>query len=132
MIIDRTYLVELNLASISANQRYNFQYLPDLEQKAMVYGIQAFTSSQILLTANQKNVVTNAGAANLVLTLVVGDTEEVYNMSYLDLNPVLNAGFVREFTPRLVNISKSYITALGTAGLTPGESALINFIFHPR
>lgn len=127
--IQRTYLVELNLPQIGVNGRANFQYVAEIDQIAEVYALETFIITDLSTSPNQKQVVNATGAANIVVTLVVGDDEQVFQYPYLDLRPGGNSGLIRCFTPKRVNLTKSYITMFGTGGLTANESLMFNFIF---
>lgn len=131
MIITNSYLVELNLPSIALGQRYTFLDVPQLRYNAVIIeGLEGFTNTQLAVSPNNKNIITSAGSLNLVLTLVVDETEDIYQIPYYTLISSNNAGLIREFANKRINLVKSYITILNTTGLTAGESAIFNFYYR--
>lgn len=131
MIITNSYLVELNLPSIALGQRYTFLDVPQLRYNAVIIeGLEGFTNTQLAVSPNNKNIITPTGSLNLVLTLVVDETEDIYQIPYYTLISSNNAGLIREFANKRINLVKSYITILNTTGLTAGESAIFNFYYR--
>lgn len=135
MIITNSYLVELNLPTISQGQRYTFLDVPQLRYNAVtIDAIESITDSQLSVSPNLKNVVPNAAMKNIVVTLVVNETEEIYQLPYFTLNAASNSGIIREFANKRINLVKSYATILSTTGLTAGQSLCFNFFYkkNPR
>jgi hypothetical protein len=131
MIITNSYLVELNLPSISLGQRYTFLDVPQLRYNAVIIeGLEAFTEVQLATSPNNKAIITALGSLNLVLTLVVNETEEIYQIPYYTLISANNAGLIREFANKRINLVKSYITILNTTNLTAGQSVIFNFYYR--
>jgi hypothetical protein len=131
MIITNSYLVELNLPTISLGQRYTFLDVPQLRYNAVIIeGLEAFTVEQLKVSPNNKAIISATASLNLVLTLVVDETEELYQIPYYTLISGQNAGLIREFANKRINLVKSYITILNTTGLTAGESAIFNFYYR--
>jgi hypothetical protein len=131
MIITNSYLVELNLPSIALGQRYTFLDVPQLRYNAVIIeGLEAFTSDQLATSTNNKTIIAPSGSLNLVLTLVVDETEDVYQIPYYTLISANNAGLIREFANKRINLVKSYITILNTTSLSAGQSAIFNFYYR--
>lgn len=126
-IIEKSYLAELNIATVSAGTNYKFIDIPQLRD-AVVYGISAYSQADCLTSPNQKTVI-NA-PANILVTFVIGEDEEIYQMAYNDLRPAYNAGLIRVFKDKRINFQKSYITITNATGLNNGESVLFNFIYR--
>ena len=124
-------MVELNLPTISLGQRYTFLDVPQLRYNAVIIeGLEAFTVEQLKVSPNNKAIISATASLNLVLTLVVDETEELYQIPYYTLISGQNAGLIREFANKRINLVKSYITILNTTGLTAGESAIFNFYYR--
>ena len=124
-------MVELNLPTISLGQRYTFLDVPQLRYNAVIIeGLEAFTVDQLKVSPNNKAIISATASLNLVLTLVVDETEELYQIPYYTLISGQNAGLIREFANKRINLVKSYITILNTTGLTAGESAIFNFYYR--
>lgn len=130
LVIQRSYLVELNLTSIAAGQKYYFLDVPQLRSGSyMVQGIEAFDVTQILVSPNSKNVVSAAGSLCPLITFSVRDTEEFYQIPYYTLISKNNAGLIRMFYNKQINLVKSYATLTSVTGLTAAESLLFNFYY---
>jgi hypothetical protein len=108
-IIERSYLVEVNLGTIAAGRKINFQYIPQLEG-AEIYGIQSFTTAQLGTSPNNSPVISGAGSTSIIVNFFVQDDEQVFQMPIADLNSELLSGFVRLFDNKKINITKSFIT----------------------
>ena len=58
MIITNSYLVELNLPTISLGQRYTFLDVPQLRYNAVIIeGIDALTSDELATSPNNKTII---------------------------------------------------------------------------
>jgi hypothetical protein len=131
MIITNSYLVELNLPTIALGQRYTFLDVPQLRYNAVIIeGLEAFTNVQLAKSPNNKDVITANDSLNLVLTLVVDETEDLYQIPYYTLISGNNAGLIREFANKRINLVKSYITVLNAGSLVAGSSAMFNFYYR--
>lgn len=130
MIIENSYLVEVNLPSITLGQRYTFLDIPQLRYNAVtMMGIEAFTASQLATSPNNKTVISASGSVNIVCTFVVNETEDIYQIPYYTLISSNNAGLIREFQNKRINLVKSYITILNVTGLNANESVMFNFYY---
>jgi len=130
-VIDRTYLVEVNLPTVSNGQSYNFLDNAQLRSPNIILqGLFALSAGQATLTSNQKNVIPDNGAPGLIVTLVVGVDEEIYQYPYYDLIPAFNGGLIRMFRDKQINLTKSYVTVVDATNLTANQSALFNFIYR--
>lgn len=130
MIIENSYLVEVNLPSITLGQRYTFLDIPQLRYNAVtMMGIEAFTANQLATSPNNKTVISAAGSVNIVCTFVVNETEDIYQIPYYTLISSNNAGLIREFQNKRINLVKSYITILNVTGLNANESVMFNFYY---
>lgn len=133
MIITNSYLVELNLPSVALGQRYTFLDVPQLRYNAVIIdGIEAFTSTQLAVSPNNKNIISAPASLNIVVTLVVDETEEMYQIPYYTLISSNNAGLIREFANKRINLVKSYATILNTAGLSNNDSLIFNFYYRKQ
>lgn len=126
-IIENSYLVELNLGTVSSQKQLNFAFVPQLEG-SLIYSIQTFTSTQMTTSPNGGAVVSAAGLAQLTVTFTVGDNQNFYLYPCYDLNSQAAAGFQRMFKPSRLNLTKSYVTIQGTSGLNNNDTIL--FLFH--
>ena len=133
MIITNSYLVELNLPTVSLGQRFTFLDVPQLRYNAVIIdGIEAFTADQLATSPNAKTIIPAAAATGIVLTLVVDETEELYQIPYYTLISGNNAGLIREFANKRINLVKSYATILNITSLTAGNSLIFNFYYRKQ
>ena len=129
LIISRSYLVEVNLANaVSTGARYNFLDVPQL-RKVYVQGVEAFDITGLAVSPNGKTIVSAAGSLSVIVTLCVGDKEDIYQIPYYTLVAKNNGGIIREFANKMINLTKSYVQLVGTAGLTANESCIFNFYY---
>lgn len=128
-IIERSYLTEVNLGTVSVGRTINFQYIPEL-QDVTVYGIQVYAGEDQQTSPNGAAVVPNAGLPSIAVTLVVGDDEIVTRQSCFDLRSANVAGFVRTYANQKINLVKSYITLVSVTGISNNQSILFNFIYR--
>jgi hypothetical protein len=135
MIITNSYLVELNLPTISQGQRYTFLDVPQLRYNAVtIDAVESINADQLATSPNLKTLIPAAAMKNIVVTLVVDETEEIYQLPYFTLNAASNSGIIREFANKRINLVKSYATILNTTGLTAAQSLCFNFFYkkNPR
>lgn len=133
MIITSSYLVELNLPTISLGQRFTFLDVPQLRYNAVIIdGIEAFTNAQLATSPNAKAVINASASLGIVVTLVVDETEDIYQIPYYTLISANNAGLIREFANKRINLVKSYATILNTTGLSTGQSLMFNFYYRKQ
>jgi len=128
-IIEKSYLVEVNLGTIAVQKQINFAFVPQLEGST-IYGIQSFSATQTGVSPNGSTVIANAGLASLTVTFVVGDTQEIFLLPVADLNSPAIYGFIRMFNNKRLNLTKSFVTIQATTSLNNNESILFNFIYR--
>lgn len=128
-IAKRTYLFEVQLGTIALQKKVNLVWNSELDNIAM-YGLVATSATQTAASPSANAVVSNAGLASLLLTLSVGDDEQIYNYPIYNLNPANVSGMIQMFDNKKVNIPKSYITIISISNLNNNESVMFNFIFE--
>jgi hypothetical protein len=128
-ITEKSYLVEVNLGTVAVQKQVNFQFIPQLEG-SLIYGIQSFSSTQLSLSPNGSAVVTAAGLADLTVTFVVGDMQDVFLLPVADLNSPLIQGFIRMFNNKKLNLTKSFVTIQSVATVANNQSILFNFLYR--
>lgn len=130
-IINNSYLVEVNLTTVATGQRYYFLDVPTLRAPYIfVQGIEAYNLDQVKLSPNNAPIISAAGATGIVVTFAVRETEEVYQIPYFTLIAAANAGMIREFANKQINLTKSYVTILDSTNLNAGESCIFNFYYQ--
>ena len=129
LVISRSYLVEVNLSTaVATGNRYNFLDVPQL-RSAYVQGVEAFDITGLAVSPNGKTVVSAAGSLSILVTLCVGDKEDIFQMPYYTLIAKNNGGIIREFYNKQINLTKSYIQLVGVAGIAANESCIFNFYY---
>lgn len=127
-ITEKSYLVEVNLGTVAVQKQINFQFIPQLEG-SLIYGVQSFSRTQCSLSPNGSTVVTAVGLADLTVTFVVGDTQDIFLLPVADLNSPLIAGFIRMLNNKRLNLTKSFVTIQSTTTVANNESILFNFLY---
>jgi hypothetical protein len=131
-IVEKSYLVELNLGTVVGAQRQvNFQFIPQLKD-AIIYGVEVFSATQVSLSPNGATVVSTLGLADLTVTFAVGDDQDVFLQPCADLNPALVAGFIRMYNNKRFNLTKSFITMQGVANIAANQAVLFNFFYRSK
>lgn len=130
-IAERTYLVEVNVGTLSVQKQVNFQFIPQLEG-ATIYAIQSFGATQLALSPNGSAVVTTAGLSDLTVTFAVGDNQDYFLVPVADLNSASISGFIRMISDKKLNLTKSFITLQGNANLVANQSVLFQFTYRAR
>lgn len=130
LIIKRSQIVEAKLAgSLAVGNRYYFQDIPNLSRNnIIIYGIEAFTDSQ-LATAPSGNTVVGASTGILVTLRDNKKQEFMYEVPYYTLIRANNAGLIVMMKPRIINLTDCYVTLTSTSGLTLNEVAAFNFYY---
>jgi len=127
-ITEKSYLVEVNLGTVAVQKQINFQFIPQLEG-SLIYGVQSFSRTQCSLSPNGSTVVTTVGLADLTVTFVVGDTQDIFLLPVADLNSPQIAGFIRMLNNKRLNLTKSFVTIQSVTTVANNESILFNFLY---
>lgn len=128
-ITEKSYLVEVNLGTVAVQKQINFAFIPQLEGST-IYGIQTFSTTQLSLSPNGSTPVTTAGLADLTVTFVVGDMQEVFLLPCADLNSPSIYGFIRMFNNKKLNLTKSFVTIQSTGTVANNEVIMFNFLYR--
>jgi hypothetical protein len=130
LIIKRSQIVEARLAgSLAVGNRYYFQDIPNLSRNNVIlYGIEAFTESQLAVAPSGNTVV--GASTGIVVTLRDNMKQEfMYQVPYFTLIRANNGGFVTMFKPQLINLTDCYIQALSAGTLAANQSVAFNFYY---
>ncbi len=129
-ITKRFLSIEVPLgATISAGNRVQFNYNPDV-QTGLIYAVQAFSVADWSTSPSGAAVVSTMGLASLLLTLVVGENEEVQQIPVSDLRSANVNGFIRLFDNKKLNLVKSYVTINSTTGLVASNSLMLGLHYQ--
>lgn len=130
LVIKRSQIVEAKLAgSLAVGNRYFFQDIPNLSRNnIIVYGIEAFTSTQ--LSKAPSGATTVPVSTGIVVTLRDNQKQEfMYQVPYFTLIRANNAGLIVMLKPRIINLTDCYVNLTATAGLTVNEVACFNLYY---
>ena len=122
--------MEARLAgSLAVGNRYYFQDIPNLSRNNVIlYGIEAFTDSQ-LAVAPSGNTVVGASTGILVTLRDNMKQEFMYQVPYFTLIRANNAGLIVMMKPRIINLTDCYVELTSTSGLTLNEVVAFNFYY---
>jgi len=129
-----SYTVYVPLLNFTANQinlftdtaSRNLLNPANSENHVVIRAVETFYSSLLAFDNQQRPIVSQANAANLVVTLRVGKDVPIYQIPYLDFATQLNYGIVKELFPSEINLSKSDVTCLGAL---PDGTTSAAFVF---
>lgn len=127
-IIDKSYLVEVNLGTISAQKQIFFPFIPQLEG-SIISCIQSYCSDGLLISPSGNTVVNAAGLLSLIVTFSVGDNQDIYNYPVSDFFSDNSYGFLRMINNKKLNLTKSYVAITSTSSLNNNEVILFNFYY---
>lgn len=128
-IIEKSYLVELNVGIVSAQKQINFQFIPQLEGSE-IYAIQTFSGTDLPVSPNGVTVATLAGLSECTVTFAVGDSQDIFLLPCSDLNSPLIDGFQRMFNNKRLNLTKSFVTINSIVSIASNSVILFNFIYR--
>ena len=95
-----------------------------------MYGIEAFTSTQLSTTPNNNTVVSSGVQDQLVVTLIDNDNKErVYQLPYYTAIRSLNGGFVLMVKPFILNLTRSYVQITDATGISANQVASFNLYY---
>lgn len=121
--------MEINIPNPTAGQRIYLGDIPEL-RNVTTEQMESYNSGILSFSPAQNAVVNQTGGSNVVVTLVEASTEDIYQLPYNSLTKSLNGGDVTEYQNKKFNLPKSYITLLGTASLSAGQSVVLSFYYH--
>lgn len=129
--IFRSFLTEINFTNSApgAGAIYNWATINELRD-VWITGFECFWNPNLVKSPAGKNVVAIANAAGIVVTL--SDTKSqshITQMPSVDLTPILQTGFYRDFVPFQLDLTKSYITILNPGTIAANESFVANILY---
>lgn len=133
LLIKKSELVEIYIAATAAGSVSLFRPSQNLiGKKIRVYGLAAYTASQIAVAPSGRTVIPNADAVNLVVNLVENANDSSIDAHpYYDLIRANVGGFVTLVEPRIFDIDKCFLQGMAAGTLATTQSALINIYYEP-
>lgn len=125
-------MLEAQIVSTPAvGKKYQFTEIPNLSRNnIIVYGIEAFTTTQLATTPNNNTPISSTSQTGLVVTLVDNNNKErIYQLPYYTAIRSLNGGFVLMFKPFILNVTRSYVQLTNTTGVSANQVAVFNIYY---
>lgn len=132
LIIKRSQLIEAQFTGTPAvGKKYQFTEIPNISRNnILIYGLEAFTSTQLSTTPNNNTVVAAGVSDQLVVTLIDNDNKErVYQLPYYTAIRSLNGGFVLMVKPFILNLTRSYVQITDATGISSNQVASFNLYY---
>lgn len=132
LVIKRSQLVEAQITGTPAKgKRYQFTEVPNISRNnIIVYGFEAFTSSQLVTTPNNNTVITSSDQDQICVTLVDDKNQErIYQLPYYAAIRSLNGGFVFMVKPFILNLTRSYVILTDETGIGTNEVCVLNLYY---
>ena len=132
LIIKRSQLIEAQISgTVATGKKYPFTQVPNISRNnILVYGFEAFSSSQLAVTPSNNTVISSSATDQLVVTFVDDkNVERVYQIPYYTLISSLNGGFIKMVKPFILNLTRCYVQITSTTGINTDEVASLNLYY---
>jgi hypothetical protein len=132
LIIKRSQIAEAQLTgSISVGKKYAFTEIPNMSRNnILLYGFEVYSRTQLAVTPLGNIPIVAAGVPHITLSFRdVNKVEFVYQMPLYNLIRSNVSGFITMITPRLINLTDSYVQVTATASLNVDEVVPVNLFY---
>ena len=132
LIIKRSQLAEAQVSgSVAVGKKYQFLEIPNLSRNnILLYGYEVYSASQLSNTPNGNVVISAANIPNVVLSFRdTNKVEFVYQVPTFSLIRANVGGFISMITPRLINLTDSYIQLTATGSINVDEVLAVNLYY---
>jgi hypothetical protein len=132
LIIKRSQLAEAQVTgSVAVGKKYQFLEIPNLSRNnILLYGFEVYSASQLSNTPNGNVVIAAADIPNVVLSFRdTNKVEFVYQVPTFSLIRANVGGFISMITPRLINLTDSYIQLTATGTINVDEVLAVNLYY---
>jgi hypothetical protein len=132
LIIKRSQLAEAQVSgSVAVGKKYQFLEIPNLSRNNIfLYGFEVYSASQLSNTPNGNVVISAANIPNVVLSFRdTNKVEFVYQVPTFSLIRANVGGFISMITPRLINLTDSYIQLTATGSINVDEVLAVNLYY---
>ena len=129
LIIKRSQLAEAQITgSVAVGKKYQFLEIPNLSRNnILLFGFEVYSATQLSNTPNGNAVIAAADIPNVVLSFRdTNKVEFVYQVPTFSLIRANVGGFVTMITPRLINLTDSYIQLTAVGGISVDEVLAVN------
>ena len=132
LIIKRSQLVEAQITgSVAVGKKYQFLEIPNLSRNnILLYGFEVYSRTQLEATPNGNVVIAAANIPSVVVSFRdTNKVEFVYQVPTYSLIRANVGGFVTMITPRLINLTDSYIQLTGLGTIAVDEVLAVNLYY---
>lgn len=132
LIIKRSQLVEAQITgSVAVGKKYQFLEIPNLSRNnILLYGFEVYSRTQLAATPNGNVVIAAANIPSVVVSFRdTNKVEFVYQVPTYSLIRANVGGFVTMITPRLINLTDSYIQLTGLGSIAVDEVLAVNLYY---
>ena len=132
LIIKRSQLAEAQITgSVAVGKKYNFLEIPNLSRNnILLYGFEVYSATQLTNTPNGNAVIAAADIPNVVVSFRdTNKVEFVYQVPTYSLIRANVGGFITMITPRLINLTDSYIQLTAAGGINVDEVLAVNLYY---
>ena len=132
LIIKRSQLAEAQVTgSVAVGKKYQFLEIPNLSRNNItLYGFEVYSATQLTNTPNGNAVIAAADIPNVVLSFRdTNKVEFVYQVPTFSLIRSNVGGFITMITPRLINLTDSYIQLTAVGGISVDEVLAVNLYY---
>ena len=133
LIIKRSQIVEAQFTGTPAvGKKYQFLEVPNLSRNnILLYGYEVYARTQLRATPLGNDVILAADVHNIVLSFRdTNKVEFVYQAPIYSLIRSNVGGFITMITPRLINLTDSYVQITSAANtITTDEVVAVNLYY---
>jgi hypothetical protein len=132
LIIKRSQLAEAQVTgSVAVGKKYQFLEIPNLSRNnILLYGFEVYSANQLTNTPNGNAVIAAADIPNVVVSFRdTNKVEFVYQVPTFSLIRANVGGFITMITPRLINLTDSYIQLTAAGGINVDEVLAVNLYY---
>lgn len=132
IIVKKSQLVSAQITGTpAAGQTYTFLDNAELSSKPIkLYGIEAFTATQLAVDDRNNTVIAAAGAPSVTLTLVTeGNKQTIQNIPVYNLIRSNNGGFIFPLADLPITFTKCFITLNAATSLSANQVVCFNFYY---
>jgi hypothetical protein len=132
LIIQRSQLAEAQITgSVAIGKRYPFLEIPNMSQNnVLLYGFEAYTRNQLNASPQGNDVIPTADSNNVVVTFRdINKVEFVYQVPIFNLIRSNVGGFITMITPRLINLTDSYVQIVNAGTISLDDSVVFNLYY---
>ena len=132
LIIKRSQIAEAQITGTpSVGKKYQFIEIPNLSRNnILLYGFEVYTRTQLAVTPMGNVVIPVAATHHVVLSFRdVNKVEFVYQCPIYNLIRSNVGGFITMITPRLINLTDSYIQLTDASAVAQDEVVAVNLFY---